>query len=158
VEILEYPVANQNHPIQVAYCGLFCGDCIIRRGALRRLATELLEEIDRPEFQKLARGLPVILPEEFESLTKLPDCRSVLLSLTQLDCTAFCREGGGSASCNIKQCCQRKKIEGCWKCEQFETCNTLAWLQPVNGDAQLQNLRIIRDRGMENFLAGDIAW
>jgi hypothetical protein len=147
-----------DHHAQVAYCGLFCGHCIIRQGMLHQSASDLLREIDRPEFQKLARGLPVILPEEFEPLAKLPDCRQVLVSLTNLDCTAICREDGGSKSCGIRQCCRRKGIEGCWLCGQFENCQTLAWLNPVNGDAHLQNLRTIRDRGMDNFLAGEIAW
>jgi hypothetical protein len=151
-------VVNQYNQSQIAYCGLFCGNCIIRRGALNRLAAELLREIDRPEFQKLAQGLPVVLPEEFESLTKLPHCRNVLVSLTHLDCTAICREGGGSKSCGIKQCCRQKGFEGCWLCGQFESCETLSWLNPVEGDAHLRNLRIIRGQGMQSFLAGDIAW
>jgi hypothetical protein len=143
---------------QVAYCGLFCGDCIIRRGAIGKLSDDLLRTIGTAEFQKLATGLPLLAPDPFNALAKIDDCRDVLGAMSHLDCRRPCKKGGGSAACKIRSCCTEKKIAGCWKCKAFEDCEILAWLQPVNGDANVMNLRIIRDQGMAAFLAGKKNW
>ena len=45
----------------VSYCGLYCGDCVIRRGELGSHAGVLLKEMETPEFERLAEGLPVHL-------------------------------------------------------------------------------------------------
>jgi hypothetical protein len=143
---------------QIAYCGLFCGDCIIRRDQIGKRAGELLQTIQTPKFQKLAIGLPVILPDPFKALSKIDDCRNVLSAMSQLDCTRPCKMGGGSAECKIKVCCQQKNLTGCWECDAFEDCETLAWLEPVNVDAHLKNLRILMSKGVDVFLAGEKFW
>ena len=48
---------------EVAYCGLFCGDCIIRNGKIGSLSGKLLEHIETSDFQKLICGLPKVMPE-----------------------------------------------------------------------------------------------
>jgi hypothetical protein len=143
---------------QVAYCGLFCGDCIIRREKIGARSGDLLRTIDAVEFQKLCSGLPLIAPDPFEALSKIDECRSVLAAMSQLDCKRPCKRGGGSADCPIKSCCQDKQLAGCWQCESLEDCKTLDWLNPVNGDAHRNNLRIIRDKGVDAFLAGEKNW
>jgi hypothetical protein len=142
----------------VAYCGLFCGDCIIRRGRIGKLADDLLNVIKTPEFQKISVGLPAILPDPFKALSKTDDCIDVLGAMSHLDCTRPCKQGGGSSECKIKACCIEKRIDGCWECEAFETCPTLAWLEPVNVGAHVKNLRILREQGMAAFLAGSKFW
>ncbi len=43
---------------EIAYCGLYCGDCIIRKHHMGELARRLVEAIATPAFAKLAVGLP----------------------------------------------------------------------------------------------------
>jgi hypothetical protein len=143
---------------QVAYCGLFCGDCIIRREKIGARCRELLCTIDAAEFQKVCTGLPIIVPDPFAALSKIGECRDVLAAMSQLDCKRACRRGGGSARCVIRKCCRRKKFAGCWECEALEYCEKLDWLKPVNGHAHRSNLRIIRNKGMKAFLAGKKSW
>ena len=131
---------------QVAYCGLFCGDCIIRRGKIGRRSADLLRLMRTAEFRRLSSGLPVIDPNPFKALAKADDCCAVLGAMSHLDCQRACKQGGGSAECKIKRCCKEKKIAGCWKCESLEDCETLAWLKPVNGDAHLMNPHHPRQR------------
>jgi hypothetical protein len=143
---------------QVAYCGLFCGECIIRQGNIGKLCTDLLRIMKTPEFQKLAAGLPKIKPETYHSLERIDECYSVLEAMTNLDCEHICKEAGGTAGCKIRECCQKKGLDGCWECDLIETCETLAWLNTVNCDANILNLGIIKEKGLEVFLAGDKNW
>ena len=147
-----------NSESQIAYCGLFCGDCVIRNGKLSTLANELLSQVHKPEFEKLAKGLPKIMPDSFEALSDLKKCIYVLESMTHLDCFKICKDGGGGSSCSIRVCCQGKHIEGCWCCDEFETCEVLSWIDPVHKDAHRQNIRIIREKGIEAFLEGMKHW
>ncbi|MBU1053646.1 MAG: DUF3795 domain-containing protein [Proteobacteria bacterium] len=147
-----------HHESQVAYCGLYCGDCIIRNGKLSTLANELLSQMRKPEFEKLSEGLPKIMPDLFDALNATERCIRVLESMTHLDCIKICKDGGGGSNCSIRLCCQGKHIEGCWSCDEFETCVTLSWINPVHKDAHRQNIRIIRENSIEGFLKGIKHW
>ena len=46
----------------------------------------------------------------------------------------------------------KEKSRGCWECEQFEDCDTLAWLKPVNGEVNINNIRKIRTEGIDKFI------
>ena len=87
-----------NPELHIAYCGLYCGDCIIRNGKLATLANQLLIQMRKPEFEKLIEGLPKIMPEPFESLNAANKCIRFLESVTHLDCVKICKDGGGSSS------------------------------------------------------------
>ncbi len=147
-----------SHESQVAYCGLYCGDCIIRTGRLAPLARELLGQMRRTEFGKLAEGLPEIMPNPFAALKDSESCMSVLDSMIHLDCNRLCKDGGGSPECRIRACCQRKGFEGCWFCDEFESCEILSWVDPVNKDAHRKNIRIIQQHGIDEFLKGSKHW
>lgn len=138
---------------QVAYCGLFCGNCIIRQGKVNELSKELLQKIETPEFKKLANGLPKVNPELFSAFGEIDKLIEILKAMLNVDCYRFCKEGGGSSNCHIRKCCQEKGIEGCWNCQFFEKCEILSWLDPVHERANILNLQIIRDKGMQTFLS-----
>ncbi len=161
---------KQRQPSQdslIAYCGLFCGDCIIRKGEIWNLSKELLPRLQTPEFRKLAIGLPQ-LTEVFEALQGYDPCCAMLeVIVDHLQCTTVCKQGGGSTDCQIRRCCQEKGIQGCWMCEMFEpfgcaqddiTCETLAGLNPIHQGAHLKNLRRLRDVGITAFLEGEKYW
>ena len=142
----------------VAYCGLFCGDCIIRERRIWSLSKDLLQRLRTPEFRKLAAGLPKLSPE-LKDLNYYDQCCSALAAIVDhIHCEEVCRDGGGSSDCRIRRCCREKGIQGCWTCGELEACETLAWLEPVHVDAHLRNLRKIRDFGMEAFLEGQKHW
>jgi hypothetical protein len=138
---------------EIAYCGLYCGDCIIRKHQMGKLAVQLLEATSTPAFAKLAAGLPELMPETFAPLKNHEGLCRVLAAIGQLDCVMPCRSGGGTSGCRIRECCTATGMNGCWECGEFESCPTLAWLNPVEQGANVANLRILRDRGIEEFLA-----
>jgi hypothetical protein len=142
---------------EVAYCGLFCGDCIIRNGRIGALSSQLLKSIETSDFHKLSVGLPEIMPE-FEILKDYQAIKRLMAAMAKLDCANLCKEGGGSTACPIKKCCREKKLEGCWDCDDFVNCETLAWLNPVNAGANLKNIERIRKIGMVLFLKGPKCW
>jgi len=142
----------------VSYCGLYCGDCVIRRGELGSRAGVLLKEMGTPEFERLAEGLPGIHPKTSSDLLEYKTCIKVLRAMCMLVCTAPCKNGGGGKDCNIRKCCIEKGLEGCWVCNDFEECKTLAILEPVNKRANIRNMIIIRNYGMETFLNYSKEW
>jgi len=58
----------------------------------------------------------------------------------------------------MKKCCIGKSLEGCWDCDDFVNCKTLAWLNPVHSGANVENIERIRRIGMELFLEGPKCW
>jgi hypothetical protein len=58
----------------------------------------------------------------------------------------------------MRNCCQRKGIQGCWECEEFETCQKLEFLRAVHGEAHLKNLRKIKKQGISGFVEGPRYW
>jgi len=143
---------------EVAYCGLYCGNCVIRNGKIGSLSIKMLEHIDTPEFQKLANGLPNVMPEMFCELKNYQSFLQTLTEVTNLDCEKICKNGGGSTECKIRRCCQMKSYDGCWECTDFNDCNILAWLNPVHDGANVKNISRIRRIGMEAFLKGRKCW
>lgn len=142
---------------EIAYCGLFCGDCVIRNGEIGALSDKLLASIETSDFQKLCAGLPHVMP----GFEPLKDCQILMRSLAamkKLDCVKLCKEGGGSAACRIKKCCTEKNLEGCWDCDGYVDCKTLAWLNPVHAGANIHNIERIRKLGAEIFLKGSKCW
>lgn len=147
---------NDNRAL-LAYCGLYCGDCVIRNGAIADLSKLLLTKLDKGRFRRVGPGLATLF-REFRALENTAQCCECLQALSALRCGKTCREGGGSPRCAIRTCCRKKGFEGCWECEAFEQCPKLAYLEPVNGDAVLRNIRNIRKVGMARFLRGTKYW
>lgn len=137
----------------VAYCGLYCPECYILASNLAGQAGDLAAIIRGVDYKRLIQGLAELDPE-FAGLANIESCLTCLDSLGSLACSGWCRAGGGSSYCSIRECCKYKDMEGCWECHKFEVCERLQYISPVNHDHHIQNIRIIRRKGMEAFLAG----
>jgi len=136
----------------VAYCGLYCGDCFGYQGKVADLARDLRKELRQAKFDKVAEGIP------FKEFKHYKECYEVLGALVRLRCKNACKGGGGNPFCKIRKCCQKRGIEGCWQCDEFETCETPDFLQPAHGDAHIKNLRILRKKGVDAFIEGKRHW
>lgn len=139
-----------------AYCGLYCEDCPNRKGVIADLARDLRKELRRYRFDKTAELLSS--HSFFKSFSKYSDCYEVLGAMVKLRCNRSCRNGGGNPSCKIRSCVKKKQIAGCWECIEFESCEKLKFLEVNHGIAHLKNLRIIKKKGIENFLQGKKYW
>jgi hypothetical protein len=72
-----------------------------------------------------------------------------------------CKNGclnGGSPFCKIRKCAQKRGLEGCWLCAEFENCKELDFLVPVHGDAHKKNLWNIKRNGKNVFVEGKRLW
>lgn len=134
----------------IAYCGLYCGDCFNRKGEIADLARDLRKKLREAKFNRASQGLS----KYFKEFKNYEQCYEVLGAMVKLRCNRVCQDGGGPPFCKIRKCCQKKGINGCWECDEFETCEKLDFLEPVHEDAHIKNLRKIRKKGIDEFLRG----
>jgi len=141
-------------PIEpLSYCGLHCETCYVRNGQIADHAMALLAEFKAMRFEKWGPPLARMNPGEFAAFRHTQDALGVLEAWDAMRCGKPCRSGGGSADCKIRECCKASHRLGCWECGQAEQCETLAFLKPVNGNLNIDNLRRIRTIGVSAFLA-----
>lgn len=136
----------------VAYCGLCCKDCFSYQGKIADLARDLRKELRDHKFDKTAGVLGGF--SFFKVFKKYKDCYEVLGGLVRLRCKKPCREGGGNPFCAMKKCTKKKKIQGCWECELFESCKKMDFLRGNHGVAHIKNLKILKKKGVKEFIKG----
>ena len=136
----------------VAYCGLFCGDCHGYTGTVADLARDLRKELRHYKYDKFAKAIP------FKAFEHYDECYETLGAMVKFRCKKTCRGGGGPPFCKIRACCQKKDIQGCWECDQFEDCRKLEFLEPVHNDAHIKNLRKLKKGGIDKFVLGKRFW
>jgi hypothetical protein len=140
----------------IAYCGLYCGDCYRSKGRIADLARDLRKELRQENFDKVAQKMAE--NSFFAAFKDYPRCYGVLGEMVKFRCKRTCRGGGGPPVCKIRACCQKKAIEGCWDCNDFESCKKLDFLRPFHEDAHLKNLRTLARDGVDGFLNGKRCW
>ncbi len=137
---------------RLSYCGLDCGTCYLKNGRIADLATTLLSELTEIRFERWGPSLAKLNPLEVASFRHAESCMAVLKAWDCMRCDKFCKHGGGSSKCDIRDCCRNKGLAGCFECERFETCDTLSALKPVNGELNLVNIRKIIADGIDAFV------
>lgn len=140
----------------IAYCGLYCRECFNYKGKVAELSKELRKELRQAKFDKVAGLLGTL--SFFKVFQDYKKCYDVLGAMVKLRCKKCCREGGGNPFCKIRQCCQKKKIQGCWQCDEVKECKKLEFLTQTHNDAHIKNLKIIKKQGEEVFLKGKKYW
>jgi len=140
----------------VAFCGLYCEDCHGFTGTIPDLARDLRKELRRTRYDKFAE---FVSSYSFgKDFSNYDECYRVLGAMVKFRCRKGCRDGGGSPVCKIRKCAQEKGIEGCWLCDDFETCVMLDFLNPIHGDAHRKNLSAIKRKGKDGFISGKRLW
>ena len=140
----------------IAYCGLYCGDCFGYQGKIADLARDLRKELRQAKFAKIAESLSA--NSFFAVFQNYGQCYEVLGAMVKFRCKRTCRGGGGPPFCKMRTCCQKKGIDGCWQCEEFETCEKLNFLKSSHGEAHLKNLRMLQKQGIKAFIEGKRYW
>ncbi|MCK4640069.1 MAG: DUF3795 domain-containing protein [Candidatus Marinimicrobia bacterium] len=140
----------------IAYCGLYCEECPNHKGIIADYARDLRKELRTYRFDKTVELLSTI--SFFKIFEKYPDCYEVLGAMVKLRCNRSCKNGGGNPICKIKKCCQKKQLDGCWDCDDFEQCSKLEFLEVNHGKAHIKNLKIIKKKGIEEFINGQKHW
>jgi hypothetical protein len=140
----------------VAYCGLYCDDCLARKGRVADLATALKGELKQEGFEQFVEAVSDV--PFFQALKKYPEFTEVLELLANSRCERTCKEGGADHGCEVRICCTEKGIEGCWVCGEFVGCDKLTFLEGVHGIAHIRNLRRLKRNGVSEFVKGRHDW
>ena len=140
----------------IAYCGLYCQECPSHTGIIADLSRDLRKELRTYRYDKTAEFLAPI--PFFSYFKHYPEAYKVLGGLVRMRCKHMCKGGGGPPFCKMRKCCKKKEFEGCWECDDIETCKHLEFLEPSHGDAHRKNLRILKRKGVDGFLAGKKFW
>ena len=140
----------------ITYCGLYCGDCYRYQGKIADLARDLRKELRKANFAQTAESLSEI--PFFATFKNYPQAYELLGALVKFRCKNTCRGGGGPPHCKMRKCRQEKGLDGCWQCEESETCENLDFLKAGHGEAHLKNLKILKKKGVAAFLAGKRYW
>jgi hypothetical protein len=123
-----------------AYCGLDCADCVNHKGEIADMARDLRKKLREENFAQMAPGLSKF----FKSFQNYEICYEVLGAMVRMRCNRTCREGGGNPYCKVRLCCQKKEIDSCGECTEFETCQKMDFLKPIHEDEHLKNLRRLK--------------
>jgi hypothetical protein len=140
----------------ITYCGLCCLDCHGYTGKIAGLARDLRKELRSAQYEKIATAIantPFGKP-----FAHYGECYELLGAMVKFRCKKGCRNGGGPPFCQIRKCCQKKEIAGCWECSDAEECTKLDFLKPVHGDGHKKNIRAIQKKGLGGFVAGKRNW
>jgi hypothetical protein len=140
----------------VAYCGLYCGDCHGYTGRVADLARDLRKELRQTRYDLFAKEMAS--SPYGKSYKHYDKCYEVLGQMVKFRCKRGCRKGGGNPSCKTRRCVQKKELDGCWECSEFETCIKLDSLKPVHGDAHKKNLRRLKKGSKNEFIVGKHDW
>lgn len=138
---------NETSKNLVAYCGLYCGDCLGYTGEVADLSRDLRKVLRKYKFDKVAETIP------FKEFKHYNECYEVLGAMVKIRCKRACRGGGGPPFCKIRKCCQKNCYEGCWECDKLEDCDKLKFLEPIHKDAHIKNLKNIKRIGIEKWIA-----
>ena len=85
----------------IAYCGLYCGDCVGYRGKVADLARDLRKELRQAKFSKTAEHLAGV--PFFATFKKYDDCYEVLGALVKFRCRHTCRGGALSGRWSLRR-------------------------------------------------------
>lgn len=132
----------------LGYCGTYCGDCPGYTGVIADASENLKEVLDRHKFARTAR---CIFPEELREYDRFYE---MLQFMTGLRCPGKCRKAEATeTSCEVRSCCRAKRYHACYKCGDFEVCDTLKSLfGGLHYEVNIRNLRAIKETGLENWL------
>jgi hypothetical protein len=129
---------NGQESNMIAYCGLNCATCFSYKKNVSEAAKSLRREMHSEKIKEVWKDVPFL--GDYDEFKKSLD------GLAKLRCTKACSGGGGNPWCKIRSCCQKKEINGCWECADFETCNKLI-------ERYRENVIQINKLGIEKFLA-----
>ena len=136
---------------KTSFCGLFCADCIPSNNRLFELAQELNCLLKDTNFQQYAdfKSNKVLEFKDYDIFVK------VLNSFEKIHCYQYCRKGpcseaGCAQSCKIRVCSIEKKIEGCWDCDEYTTCEHIEKMERFHPDIKF-NLSMIKEHGVHNW-------
>lgn len=120
-------------------------DCIPPRKEFFTPVDRLDGTPEQPRFDRYAELKSTQHIKDFEDY---PTFLSVLRQIKELRCPSPCRQGGRKPQCEVRDCVQRKLLNGCSECEDRPKCSLLDRLRHVHPDLD-HHLDLIAEMGPE---------
>jgi hypothetical protein len=134
----------------LAYCGIYCADCLGCSGVIAGAAENLLGVLTRYKFERTANA---VFPEQLSDYDRF---RQMLGFMATLRCPARCRKDespAASNSCKVRACCREHGFFACFECEGFEECETLrSNFGGLHARPSIANLKAIKEMGLDTWL------
>ena len=132
----------------LAYCGMYCGDCLGRSGVIADASNDFLKVLDKYEFERTAIN---VFPNDLGEYDKFID---MLEFMGELRCKTTCRDvDGGESKCEVRQCTVENGYFTCNECDEFESCEKLEnVLGTLHTESCRMNLRAINKMGVDAWL------
>lgn len=104
---------KSNESVEIARCGVCCEQCRMQK-RIPRMATEMNRFVDAYGYSQWIRNV-----------TSDFDFDNFLVGLKWFASSgcAGCSRGGGMPKCEVRDCCSQKKLQDCYRCPQFTSCN-----------------------------------
>ena len=103
----------------VTYCGLYCGLCS-QRARIPQQAKALRDSMAKDGFDQWGQDMP-----NFKGFWEFLDQWSDLKN-----CCPGCRQGGGNPECDIRECAQKRNVEVCIDCNDYQ-CDRISELGKI---------------------------
>jgi hypothetical protein len=138
--------ATDERPRLTAPCGLYCADCIPSRREFFDRLRDLQAVLEHNHIAEYAALKSATVP----ALLQYGAFAEVLSALIALECPSPCREGGGKPVCRVRDCVAKRRLAGCWECEERSSCITLVPLLAFHPHLA-EHLTILREYGEERW-------
>jgi hypothetical protein len=107
---------------KIGYCGIYCGSCIFSQSDLFCAVHTLKSELANNHLEKFAH-LREKKRHLFKYYSQFLEDLSASINLEDSD---GCRKRGCDDECEVRECAISQALEGCWDCEQEDTCEKLS--------------------------------
>jgi hypothetical protein len=155
----------------VSACGLTCCDCMFYKHEIYEAANNLkniitetkinvfLSILSKEEFNAVMTNHLGVdkndLYKYFQMFSKFQDFIEVLDGLIKIQCKNTCQETGGCSMCGTTKkcvtikCVKDKGLNGCWECNETNSCKKLVFQKMSYGKTIDENFNIIKKDGIE---------
>lgn len=131
----------------LAYCGIYCGDCLGYTGVIADAAEKFKKVLEKYKFEKSAKA---IFPEQLKDYDKI---FSKIVFMASLRCPMVCRERkDDNVDCEIRKCCKSKDFFACYECDDFKNCKKLKEMKGLHYKSIVKNLVEIKEMGLQEWL------
>lgn len=125
----------------VAFCGLYCRDCVYYKNIFGLRAKDLLDNVEKNEWVKMVW-------EILEAPFDVDNFVAGLKWLASSPGCPGCLAGAGWSECPIRVCAKEKSVRGCFDCNDYP-CPIISTEEAAY---QRELIEQIKSEGLEGYI------
>lgn len=149
----------------IAPCGMICCDCSFYKSDIYETAKAFKQAIIKHDFDQFLTHFSRTNLSFFHDFKNMPEFIAMLDKIVSMQCEKVCSEAGGcsipqvdeimggivkeSHKCDVLICIESKGYQGCWECDELETCEKKKSFTFTYGDSPVETCKTVRDFGKE---------